>query len=593
MDTVPVKEDIQLAAKLCAQGLDGLAASFLSPFHSLENEFLTLGRELERVSAKANGVTREASELAEVTSGEVIQRAAAILRASLGQMSETCENSSFENDAAGLTHVAGVSATLFEIIRDFSRLVKHLSMLGIATRIESARIGGKGLGFSTLADDVEKLAGKIESSSEGILSMAGGLSGQCLEARKNITDMSQARKACSLSVLDLVNADLGALEELMVHSRSTAADISADATRMVGNVSEAVLSMQFHDIIRQQLEHVADALNEARTMAEDGPLSSGGHDASDWDELGSWIKDVLSLQESQLLNAGARFGEAVQTLRESLDGIRELVNSMADRARSLATSKGGQSALGQIEGEIRRIAVAMREYQNLEKRMSLVMHEVGTSIDAMTSSVAEIEEVGSEIELIALNAAVKAAHTGDEGKPLGVLASAIQKLSVDARNQTERIMELLGSIDKSSLGADARGSDFSGGGAFEEAVTALDQQVAVLKGLEEQASSQAARVGQLSSELSGEIESALALLDFKHDLLAGLASAGERVKSLLSGLDAALPPGKVYSQSPRLRQMLERYTMDAERLVHESVLGISGDASGLPGGDSDDNVELF
>jgi methyl-accepting chemotaxis protein len=34
-------------------------------------------------------------------------------------------------------------------------------MLGISTRIESARLGDQGLGFSTLADDVEALAGKI------------------------------------------------------------------------------------------------------------------------------------------------------------------------------------------------------------------------------------------------------------------------------------------------------------------------------------------------------------------------------------------------------------------------------------------------
>ena len=32
---------------------------------------------------------------------------------------------------------------------------------------------------------------------------------------------------------------------------------------------------------------------------------------------------------------------------------------------------------------------------------------------------------------------VKAAHTGDQGRTLGVIAMEIQNLSVDARNRTE------------------------------------------------------------------------------------------------------------------------------------------------------------
>ncbi|GFK94326.1 hypothetical protein NNJEOMEG_02169 [Fundidesulfovibrio magnetotacticus] len=588
-DQQPVDGEIQLAAARCVQHLEGLGAPFLAAFHSLENEFLRLGRELEGFNYRAAEVARQASELAEITSGDDILRAASTLRESLEVVGGACGNNAAEADAAGLAKIAEVSVSLSNIMRDFSRLVKHLTMLGIATRIESARIGGKGLGFATLADDVEKLAGKIESASDKILGMAVSLANQCTLAHRNIEEMAQSRSVCSQSVVELFRADLQAMEELMAHSRVTAGGISEDAGRVLENVSEAVLSMQFHDIVRQQLEHVGEALDEARVMAQDGPLSSGGHDAADWNELGGWVKDVLALQRSQLENAGTRFEGALQTVRSSLEGISSLVSSMADRARSLA-SKGGRSVLGQIEEEVRHIAASMREYHGLEQRMSQVMQAVGASIADMTASVAEIEEVGSEIELIAINASVKAAHTGDEGKPLGVLASAIQKLSVDARSQTERIMELLGSVDQASLAVDARAGGHSHVQGFEEAVEALDGEVTTLRTLEEQASAKAQLVGKLGGELSEHITAALGMLDFKHDLMASLSAAGRTVDELVVGLETALPPGAVYSQSPRLRQMLDRYTMDAERLVHENVLGAGG---GDSGGDGDDNVELF
>ncbi|TVM28184.1 methyl-accepting chemotaxis protein, partial [Oceanidesulfovibrio marinus] len=62
----------------------------------------------------------------------------------------------------------------------------------------------------------------------------------------------------------------------------------------------------------------------------------------------------------------------------------------------------------------------------------------------------DIEEVGSEIELISLNASVKAAHTGEKGKALGVLASSIQQLSQQAGGRTESVKDIRGSIGEAS-----------------------------------------------------------------------------------------------------------------------------------------------
>lgn len=584
---------ISESAILCARGLEGFGSGFLQSFHGRERDFLRLGHALEEFNARAAEVSREAANLAELTSGESVANASARLSSHLERLAGASESAAAGGEITNLDVIASLGVKLTEHMRDFTRLVKHLSMLGIATRIESARLGNQGLGFSTLADDVEKLAGKIAASSEKITKRSQMLASQCQVAGKSLVEMDQARKACSRSAMELLLADLDALDSLTQSSRKSSSEISDEASSMVQSISEAVLSMQFHDIIRQQLEHVAEAADEARIMALEGPQTEGGHNARDWRELSGWMLSVLVLQHSQLNNARTRFSEAMGALESSLSDIAVRVRNMASQAGSLASQEAGQGGvLGQIESEVRRIAQALRDYSILEKRMDSVMREVGGSIKDMTASVSEIEEVGSEIELIALNASVKAAHTGEEGKALGVLASAIQKLSVDARGQTDRIMELLATVDSSSLAlAQTQGEQ---GGAFEAVVADLDNEVAGFRAMEEQAAQLAGRVQALASGLSDEIGRTVQTLEFRYGLITEMTQAESKLGDLCDGLRKVLPEGAETAESPKLREMLDRYTMEAERLVHENVLGISpGSSAEQDGGEFGGNVELF
>lgn len=585
-------------ADLCARGLDGLGRGFIKSFHTCEKEFLKLGKDLDGFNTKALAVSREAADLAEMTSGETLTKVMESLAADLVKLGDVCGKTGTGGDVAGLDAVAAMGSSLMENMRDFTRLVKHLTMLGIATRIESARLGSQGLGFSTLADDVEKLAGKISDSSEKIVRRAHELSAQCQEARRSVAEMEGASAACSMSALDILRDDLTALEDLKNSSRQTAAAISGEASHTVRSVSDAVLSMQFHDIIRQQLEHVAEATDEVRSMAREGPGNEGGYNAQSWEELAGWMQSVLELQRSQLGNARSRFAEAMQTLEDGLTGIARGVETMAGQAAGLASQDQGQGqgqggVLAQFEGEVRRVSNSLREYSVLEGRIAAVMRDVGKSISDMSELVYEIEEVGSEIELIALNASVKAAHTGEEGKALGVLASAIQKLSVDARGQTDRIMALLGSVDAAALVAASQAEAATEADSFEHAVDELDSQVAVLKDLDVQSSAMAGRIANKAKALSGGVNESVASLDFQHVLLTEIAEAEVRLQELIEALQAVLPPGASFTHPPKLQELLQRYTMEAERLVHESVLGLASHSGSSGDGELGGNIELF
>ncbi|HIJ94804.1 MAG TPA: hypothetical protein HPP94_03490 [Desulfuromonadales bacterium] len=88
------------------------------------------------------------------------------------------------------------------------------------------------------------------------------------------------------------------------------------------------------------------------------------------------------------------------------------------------------------------------------------MKKVAQTICDIAIFVTDIETIGSEIDLIALNAQIMAAHTGSEGAALCVLAEAIKRLSDEAIHQTDSVASILKKIHSAtellSVGADEK-----------------------------------------------------------------------------------------------------------------------------------------
>jgi methyl-accepting chemotaxis protein len=81
----------------------------------------------------------------------------------------------------------------------------------------------------------------------------------------------------------------------------------------------------------------------------------------------------------------------------------------------------------------------------------------------MSVFIKDIEQIGDDVELVAQNAQIKAAHIGYEGKPLGILAETAQQLSTDARDLTTSISGILKKVASYSGELFARVKNEAGG----------------------------------------------------------------------------------------------------------------------------------
>lgn len=599
-DTAPPLSGLGSVMQGSANDLPLLLPRLASVIKDREDNFLGLGATVFGINSQANTFSSTASAMASSVGEGALQAAIGELHARADEAKAVFSSVSSAQQLDGMAEVLGLIRSLDQAMAQFFTLVQTLKVLEITTRIESARLGSAGSGFTTLADDVRALGKTIDDHTEKIRVHSTQLMNQVAVAGERGKMQAASRKRVVEDMFTQLFTGISELEFMRAESAGLVQDLASGSRQVTESMGQVIASVQFHDITRQQVEHVEEILHQAAlelSQADKENVDAG---------LASWVRDVLRLQAPQLRQAQEMFSGAVDELIGNLDSIGHGIEGLHGKitAVAYADTKGGGSILDAIRHHIAEVMNAMRATSTQISETSKTMSHMAETISTVSTFVRGIEDIGAEIELIALNARVKAAHTGEQGRTLGVIAMEIQNLSLSARTRTATVAEILNQISvvADRLSSLARSSDVSEmvgalQGRFE---TVLSQ----LSSLDAELERDIRQLSGLGTGLVSQISALTSSIRF-HELVAKQLLALEKEIKVLEDrfvpfqtlLDSAGQPEK-------LREQLSRYTMDSERLVHLSVLGHhhgdvqdGGDVDLFDDGDvelfGDDNVELF
>jgi methyl-accepting chemotaxis protein len=533
---------------------------------STEEQFLTLGSRLQSLYQDVKEISKIAETAAELMSGDRITTSIDGLRHVLTRV-EYLESES-QRHAEMLKQILETLDAVSLSLTGFQKFVQKLNVFCTTTRIESARLGDSNIGFDTLADDIKKLAGSIESKCSNILK---GLDTLGSLIRQNLSKVLQAetmQRGQTRTILDQTQSGLTSLIEKHDLSLSTARHISTQYTELSRLMGEIVQSIQFHDITRQQIEHVAQAL---RVMSEVAPSAFEP----------SNLADVCDLQTIQLRHASQELNGAVTEIVSDLHAVAERIVSMTHESMQITDcgNEAGKSFLCSMEGRLFSISAVLHEYGEVRHDVSDAMNQISGAIEGISSFVSEIERTGFAIKLIALNAIVKAAHIGEQGAAFGVLADAIHHLSFDTDSQTRLISDTFESITVSAKQLAAKESSEDGElvESADQLAMNLDRYKSTLGEANESLVSQMAFMDKAEKKLLQRIEISTAGIDVHKkvaDISADVASELQRLVTDWRGLaPGGGEPGNEEQKAKLLKALEESYTMNSERQVHHSVAG--------------------
>jgi len=533
--------------------------------HDTEQDFLRIGGKLTEFMQAVSVISAELTALA---SSEQGQRASQALKQALARSTEM--SAALGDRGGGLAGMHREVGLLKRTLKGLQGTVSTFHTLALLTRIETARLGSAGADFSCVADDVGLLAGRVHSRVESALAIAESLIPPIESAMREISllEAGQARNLPALISQTL--ASLSSFREIQGKAHDSSIRLESQYSAISSAFKKLIVSIQFHDITRQQVEHVVEVLRRLSSDHEGQDGSISRHPRG--------MSAVLVLQSAQLADAAEKFAASVMTVERNLEEIANHVLGMAHESRALAglnkDEKG--SIFLPMEQDCGAILTSLRRTADSEAATRAARKGLEGTIGEMRGPIQEIQKIELQMRRVALNARISAFHLGNTGSALEVLAGSVQQLASECRERSESLGSMSEAATRSSLDCGLDPADIS---AKEDvSIAELRQAVEELHASTERSFAQIVQIVAHGDSLAGD------LVSTRKGFSVGSLFAGavKRVRGSMKLIGEQAQAGLAHQagdeQEPGLAEFVSHYTMQAERDVHE---GVTREVTGL------------
>jgi methyl-accepting chemotaxis protein len=275
--------------------------------------------------------------------------------------------------------------------------------------------------------------------------------------------------------------------------------------------------------------------------------------------------------ESAISELSQRFAGIV----EKLDDTARVSNEASEHMQGDGAGVG--AVFSRSERELGRVVEALQAAVRDKAEVLARVRELGVFVHELQDMADAVAKIASETNLVAINAAIAAAHAGDSGKGFAVVAQEVRKLSSLSGETGRRIAEKVGLVNQAIVGA-SKAAELSAEeetrsmNASEETIRRVLNDFQRLTGAMAES---ARRLTEGSAGIKSEITEAMVQLQFQDRVGQIMSHVTQNIERLPAAFaqsrlrlerDGVLQP----ADAAELLAELERsYAMAEERALHQ------------------------
>ncbi|KJR40044.1 methyl-accepting chemotaxis sensory transducer [Candidatus Magnetoovum chiemensis] len=568
-----------------------------------ENEFLSLGMSLQTFSISCQENSSQAVSIAQMIedgSGfnvnsfkELFEKVYREIEQTAGIITDGLEG--IESLLVNLKKILGLEGFL-------NKLSRSITIIGTLIRIETARVGNAD--FNVTTGMVDKLGKQILKGTKGIVASAK-------QAIDKVSSLSSGLSPCiSLCDTELhksrikVKSILEELDEMSKQAKWLCERIGGRASQITPEIGEVVSAIQYHDITRQQMEHIGETAEEMVERIN----SLNSLEEKEKVRTLRWVLEAIKIQINQSKHVINETNKAASKITQHLSQVSDLSEAQAeDASLILEEEETGKNRIQMIGVALDALASILQAIKNMTTDMMEAIREASENMVGMNEQVSNIESISENINLLALNAIIKVARTGVTGRGLGVLAEEISKISKKAKSHISEgsaaINEIIATSNefRTKLYEQLQYQLVSSENVSREARDAIQQLITddeiLMKSMGD--------ISTKTKALEKDIHKVISGISFHKLIETRLTQTMTAFDDLFAQMIERIPKEAIEDAelAPDMTVLQSKYTMESERAIQSKAISKGQDDNGLwlDGGDNGagsdkefgDNIDLF